>query len=250
MPTYTPGRFVWHELFTPDIVKAKGWYGELFGWTYQAMPMPEGEYTMIYAGELGIGGFMSLEVLPKGTPSHWLAYVSADPDAVAKATGANGGRVLKEPFDIVEGMRMTVIQDPTGGVLAAFRSPKGDEPERDRPEPSTFCWDQLNSSDPVRAKAFYSAAIGWTTRPFGAPGIEVFVREGARDAASVMRAPPDAPSHWLTYVLVPSLADSRGRVQRLGGKIWLEHQAVPGVGAISVVADTSGATFGLFEPAS
>jgi len=250
MPTHTPGRFVWHELFTPNVQKSKRWYGELFGWTYEDAPVQGMTYTMIKAGGAGVGGFMSLDILPKGVPAHWLAYVSADPDAVAKGVQEGGGQVLKEPFDIPDVGRMVVFQDPTGGVLAGFRGNKGDEPEVERPSLGTFCWDQLNTSDPEKAKAFYQKAVGWTTRAFATPGLEVFVREGDRDTASIMQAPGGAPTHWLAYVVVDKLEEARAVVKRLGGLVWLEHQAVPGVGAISVVADADGATIGLFEPQS
>lgn len=250
MPAYTPGRFVWHELITPDIAKSKGWYGELFGWSYSEMSMPDMTYTVIQAAGAGIGGVMPLDAMPrKDIPPHWIGYVSADADAVAAATRQAGGTVLHGPFDVSDVGRITVFSDPTGGVLASYRSAKGDEPEPERPGVGTFCWDQLNTTDPAKAGAFYATVLGWKTRPFdGAPDLQIFQREGGKDTASLLKAPPGAPSHWLTYVLVPNLSDARQRAVRLGGKVHLEHHAVPGVGSISVVADTFGAVIGLFEP--
>jgi len=76
MASYTPGRFVWHELMTPDVEKSKGFYAELLGWTFQAMPMPGMDYTMVMSGPTGVGGIMPLSALPmKGVPPHWLGYV-------------------------------------------------------------------------------------------------------------------------------------------------------------------------------
>jgi len=249
MPAYTEGRFVWHELMTPDIEKSKGWYGELLGWTYQEMSMPNMTYTMIQAGSTGVGGFMSLDALPKGVPPHWLGYVSADADAVASATRKAGGQVLHEPFDVGDVGRIAVLSDPTGGVWATYRGAKGDEPEPERPAVGTFCWDQLNTSDPAKAATFYGSVLGWTTRPFeGAADLQVFRRAGGKDAGSLMKAPPGVPSHWLSYVLVSNLSQTRQRAAKLGGRVHLEHQDVPGVGAISVVADGFGAALGLFEP--
>ena len=36
------GTFYWNELMTRDAEKAKAFYGATLGWTFDAMPMPEG----------------------------------------------------------------------------------------------------------------------------------------------------------------------------------------------------------------
>ena len=41
------GRFVWFEYVSKDLKKAQGFFGELFNWTTQDVPMPQGAYTMI-----------------------------------------------------------------------------------------------------------------------------------------------------------------------------------------------------------
>lgn len=250
MSTYTPGRFVWHELMTPDVEKAKGFYAELFGWTFQSMPMPGMDYTIIQNAGAGIGGVMPLSAVPMpGVPPHWLGYVSADADAAAAATRKAGGNVLGEPFDVPDVGRIAILQDATGAAWATYRGLKGDEPEVERPAAGTFCWDQLNTTDPSKAAAFYASTLGWTTRPFhDSKDLSVFMREGGRETASLMSAPPGVPSHWLTYVLVGKLADARGRAVRMGAQVHLEHLPVQGIGTISVIGDPAGAAIGLFEP--
>jgi len=250
MASYTPGRFVWHELMTPDVEKSQGFYAELLAWTYQKMPMPGMDYTIALAGGTGIGGIMPLSALPMpGVPPHWLGYVSAEADAAATATKKAGGHVLQEPFDVPEVGRIAILQDPTGAVWATYRGLKGDDSEPERPGLGTFCWDQLNTTEPAKASAFYASVLGWKTRPFGSgPDLQLFQREGDKDTASLMKAPAGVPSHWLSYVVVGKLADSRARAVRLGAQVHLEHLAVPGIGSISVIADPTGAAIGLFEP--
>ena len=53
--------FVHVELHTKDLAKAKAFYGQLFGWQLQDMPMPGGggNYTMIGVGEGTGGGMMT-----------------------------------------------------------------------------------------------------------------------------------------------------------------------------------------------
>ena len=47
--------FIHVELNTTDVAKAKSFYGKLFDWKLQDMPLPDGAYTMIEVGE-GTGG--------------------------------------------------------------------------------------------------------------------------------------------------------------------------------------------------
>ena len=37
---WTHGSFYWNELMTRDAEKAKKFYGDTIGWTFEAMPMP------------------------------------------------------------------------------------------------------------------------------------------------------------------------------------------------------------------
>ena len=47
--------FVHIELMSTDVGKAKAFYGKLFDWKLEDMPMPDMTYTMIKVGE-GTGG--------------------------------------------------------------------------------------------------------------------------------------------------------------------------------------------------
>ena len=55
----TSGRFVWCEYVSKDAQKAQGFFGELFGWGAKKVPMPQGDYAMISAGERTIGGYLA-----------------------------------------------------------------------------------------------------------------------------------------------------------------------------------------------
>ena len=67
-----PNPFVHNELATTDVASAKTFYGQLFSWKLDDVPMPSGPYTIIDAG----GGMMQ-QMIP-GAPSAWLPYVLVD----------------------------------------------------------------------------------------------------------------------------------------------------------------------------
>src|SRR5712691_5465639 len=68
--------FVHVELNTTDVDKAKAFYGKLFEWTLEDIPMGDLAYTMIKVGK-GTGGGIMKQLMP-GAPSAWLAYVEVD----------------------------------------------------------------------------------------------------------------------------------------------------------------------------
>ena len=113
--------FVHIELNTTDVNKAKAFYGSLFKWNLEDMPMGPGEtYTMIRVGE-GTGGGIMKHPVP-GAPSAWLAYVQVDDVAAstkkAKSLGAN---IMKDTTEIPNVGSFSVLIDPTGAALALFQ---------------------------------------------------------------------------------------------------------------------------------
>lgn len=247
---YTHGRFVWRELLTTDIEGAKGFYGELFGWSFKGVDMPDGKtYWLTHAGDKQVAGMMKKPDEVQA-PSHWAAYVSVDDvDAAVARAKSHGGQSPMPVMDLDNVGRMGVIIDPTGAVSWAFKSAQGDTPMTDRPKPGEFCWESLGAKDIAQAKAFYTEVYGWKASEFN--GMTVFgVGEGMENqVADVMPAPPQSPvSHWVSHVVVDDIAKARARVQQLGGSIMVEQIAVPNIGLISIVQDPQGAGISLFQP--
>lgn len=248
MADYTNGRFVWRELMTSDVDAAKKFYGELFGWSFKASEMPGFTYTMISAGEKGIGGMMALDAkMP--VPPHWSSYLSvADVDATVAKAKAAGGQIQVPPTDIPNVGRFAVIADPTGASSAPFHSTMGDPPVA-MPKLGEFCWESLVTTDIAKAQAFYKEVYGWTVGDGG--GMPTFgVGEGMdKQVASIVAAPPGVPSHWATYAVVEKLATARDRAKKLGGSVLVEEIDVPGIGKFAVLQDPQKAVLCAFEPA-
>ncbi len=113
--------FVHVELGTTDVAKAKGFYGKLFDWKLEDVPMGDGTmYTMIGVGT-GTGGGMAKQMMP-GAPSAWLAYVLVDDiEASTKKAESLGAKVM-QPVTEVMGMGwLSVIVDPTGAALGMWK---------------------------------------------------------------------------------------------------------------------------------
>jgi len=107
------------ELTTDDLGKAKEFYGSLFEWKLEEMPMEGGSYTMIETGEEPGGGMMATPA--PGVPTCWMTYVRVD-DAAATVDKARelGGMIHVERTPIPGIGFFAVIADPTGGVIGVF----------------------------------------------------------------------------------------------------------------------------------
>lgn len=110
----------WTELMTRDVAAARDYYGATCGWTFEAMPMPTGEYHIAMKGDKMVAGMMDMTGLPgmDDVPAHWNSYFAVDDiDAVCDATIAAGGKVVQPPWDMPGTGRIAMLQDPTGAVM-------------------------------------------------------------------------------------------------------------------------------------
>jgi uncharacterized protein len=115
--------FVHSELNTTDAGKAKDFYGKLFEWKLEDVPMGGGTYTMIKVGDGTIGGIQKHPV--PGAPSGWLTYVLVDDihDATKKAASL-GGKVMMDVTEVMGAGWFSVITDPTGAALGLWQAKK------------------------------------------------------------------------------------------------------------------------------
>jgi predicted enzyme related to lactoylglutathione lyase len=239
------GRFVWHDHVSGDASAAREFYGKLLGWTTEIWKPGEIDYPMITANGQMHGGFGPAQ---GGAPSHWLGHVVVDDvDAAASRAEAAGGALLSEPMDIPEVGRMAAIRDPQGAVFSAF-APAGEGPI---PE-GVFVWDELQTTDVEGAKSFYTEVLGWTTADMdmGEQGTYTMFRSGDADRAGAMQLPPglQAPPHWLVYIGTDDVDATVAKAKELGATPYMEGVDIPNVGRLAVLADPTGATFGLFQP--
>lgn len=106
---------------------------------------------------------------------------------------------------------------------------------------------ELQTRDVNKAKKFYASLFEWKLEDF--PAMEyTIIKVGEGTGGGIMKNPvPGAPDNWLPYILVDDIAASTKKAQSLGGKIRKEVTEIPGMGWFSVIADPTGAVFGLWQ---
>ena len=157
----TRGTFSWTDLGTTDAAGAKTFYGGLFGWEFEDMPVPDAPYTMARLGGKAVGALYerSADQPPdrrrRGSPtSRSRTPTRREP---RRRAGGDGdlGAVRRHG-----GGRMAVLQDPTGAVFAIWQPGQSIGAELVN-DPGAITMNQLNTGDPEAASGFYSELFGW-----------------------------------------------------------------------------------------
>lgn len=246
---FRPGYVVWRELVTSDVEASKRFYGELFNWTIDAVPMGPVTYYMLKSGERPVGGMVNPG--QPGVPTHWMSYVSSqEVDEAAKRATKAGGEVLAGPDTMGPG-RFAILRDPSGAAIALWHAQDGDGEAPGKPGRGEFCWDELATASAVKVEAFYRDVFGWTIGAFDPQGlIQVWKKGDAVLGGLNTQIPPGTPAHWMNYVVVDELGAARERGRKLGATVLVDDVPVADFGRIAILRDAQGGVIGLFEDRS
>ncbi|WP_341502159.1 VOC family protein [Gallaecimonas sp. GXIMD4217] len=121
-PFTTHGAFSWAELMCDDVDRAKAFYGELFGWTYDTLPMQDGEYHVAICGGQKIAGIMKKPPQAADMPTMWGNYVTVlDINHTARFAEELGATILVPPTPIPGVGIFCLFQSPSGELLSAIQ---------------------------------------------------------------------------------------------------------------------------------
>lgn len=245
------GDFIWYELMTSDLDGAEAFYGPLLGWTFNEPP-PEGmDYRIFSSGKDGVGGLMAL---PDGAPMPpmWLGYIGVDDvDARAARIRNAGGQIHVEPQDIPGVGRFAFVADPQGVPFYIMRGASDETSTSfayETPKDGHCAWNELSSSDPAGAMAFYTGQFGWVKdgdMDMGPLGKYEFIRHGEQIGAIMPMMPEQPMPVWTYYFRVPDIDAAKSQAESSGGQIVHGPSEVPGGDFIISGIDPQGAMFSL-----
>jgi uncharacterized protein len=146
------GKFVWHDLLTDDVVKAKEFYAGLFDWSFE----DHQGYTTIYQHDKAIGGMMQVaHTSDKNPEAVWLPSLSVDNvDSAIVDVKANKGTVLKGPIDMPQRGRGVLVSDAQGAHIVLLHA-KGGDPMDTTPKIGEWLWNELWTADPKESENLY-----------------------------------------------------------------------------------------------
>jgi uncharacterized protein len=257
---YEPGTFSWVELSTTDPDGAKAFYGELFGWEADDLPIPEeaggGVYTTARLGGEAVAALpqQRSDQRDAGIPPNWFSYVTvASANEAATKAKELGGSVHMDAFDVMTAGRMAVIGDPTGAVFGVWQA--GDSIGATLVnDPGCLTANELSTNDVERAAEFYSALFGWRVSEAdtqGGPRYWLIDHPGAAQGRNggMRELSPEqqgVPPHWMPYFTVADADATVATAKAGGGEVHAGPFEIP-AGRIAVISDPQGAFFGIFE---
>jgi len=251
--TTARGRFVWHELITPNAAGAHEFYSKAVGWQQQPWEQNK-SYSMFVtsAGPLGAA------VENRSAVPHWLAYIGVPSVDAAVATAVRlGAKVVTPPTDIPNAGRHAALTDPQGGAFAVHSSTMAPSPER-TPSHGEFSWHELATTvDPTLVFPFYAELFGWDEmmrHDMGAPmgTYLIFGRNGKQLGGMFNKGTMGRPgsAYWLSYVSVPNLDHAVEQAKAGRGAVLHGPADVPGGDKIAQLMDPHGAFFAMHWSAS
>lgn len=116
---YKQGDLCHLELPVKDKARAKSFYGEVFGWTFQ--DVSEMDYTLFFTpGKVVGGGFFTPS---ERMPDKVINYMMVDSlDKTAEKVVAMGGKTLGPKIDVGGEGSLMHIQDSEGNLIAIWQN--------------------------------------------------------------------------------------------------------------------------------
>ena len=252
------GSHVWYELMTTDPDGATKFYSAAVpGWSIGEPIGGDQDYRMIGRSDGGFGGGvlnLTDEMQSHGARPIWLGYIGVDDvDATVAAIESRGGKALMPAFDIPQG-RIAMVADPQGNPFYIMKpvppanDPNGQSDVFSPTEEQRVAWNELTTSDPAAARAFYGDLFGWTSdefMPMGELGEYRFFAHAGTTIGAVCQPGPDGSAGWRYYIRVPSIAQAVEAVKGGGGTIAMGPHEVPGGDHIIIGRDPQNAEFAL-----
>jgi uncharacterized protein len=126
------------------------------------------------------------------------------------------------------------------------------------PQPGSFCWTEIASSDAEKCKSFYSNVFGWkfqdSTAVADGFAYHEFYPDGDYPSGGLYQISqemfgegPMPPPHFLTYVAVDDVDENAKLAVELGGKIIKEPMDIPNTGRFAIIQDPTGAMIATFK---
>jgi predicted enzyme related to lactoylglutathione lyase len=246
------GRFVWHELTTPNKAGAHDFYSKAVGWAKQAWEQ-DPSYTMFAAASGPLGASIESR---EDTP-HWRPYIGTlDVDeAVATATRL-GAKVLTPASSLPNAGRFAVLEDPHGAKFGVHSSPTEPRPETPAVY-GEFYWHELaTTTDPVAAFAFYKELFGWdevNRHDMGPMGIYLLFGRNGREIGGMFdkgKQGEKGGAHWVGYVRVPNMDAAVATIQSERGTLLNGPMEVPSGEWVAQFRDPHGASFAVLVTAA
>jgi uncharacterized protein len=121
MTGFTTNAIGWFEIGTDDPQSTRGFYADLFGWSFSDTSMPEYSRVTTAGTDPLPGGIMNTA---GQTPNYATFYiVVADVPAACAKAEQTGGKTLLQPTTTPDGLVFAQLLDPSGNRIGVLTPP-------------------------------------------------------------------------------------------------------------------------------
>ena len=244
-----PGKFVWFDLITDDLIATRSFYSQVFGWQFRDAAPDSSDYVLIHNANRDIGGaVLHKQASAKVGGARWLALISvADMDQALRRVEQQGGKVVAPPKAVPRRGTHALVRDAEGAYFGLLRSDSGDP--ADKPvDDGDFFWADLLAREPAHAAEFYRAVAGYdvSNEQIGRGIDRIVLSSGGYARAGIAPLPAAVKQPgWLPYVLVADVPGTVKKVSAAGGRVLVEPRAELLDGNLAVIADPRGGVLGI-----
>ena len=246
---YLYGKFVWHDLITDDVPAARDFYGELFGWEFEGRGGDGAPYLTAVQDDKPLAGIVKTDRLQEQVnESRWISYISVrDVDKVASYILNSGGLIYKAPMELEVRGRQAIVGDNSGAAFGIINADGGDPSDAGSKEGS-WLWDELVTDYPEDVVTFYASLAGYESHvrsDENSKDYYILSLEGKQRAGITSIPWQNAKPNWIPYIMVSDLTAKISQAEGLGARIIIAPDQNIQNGNIAILADPTGAVFGL-----
>jgi hypothetical protein len=247
------GAPTWIDLATSDLERAKQFYGNVFGWTFESAGPEYGGYVNAFSGGHAVAGLMTND--PQwNSPDGWTTYLHTADIRATLATAVEAGAVTcaqpVEPTEVKDKGWMAMLVDPTGAFFGLWQ-PIEHHGFEVFGEAGAPIYHQLTSRDYAKALDFYRRVFGWQIESvsdtdefrYSTADFDGEALVGIMDGTTI-NMPEGVPSNWFFFLGSDDVDKTVALVRDNGGSVIRDAEDTP-YGRLAAVADPTGAGFNL-----
>lgn len=267
MSFMTPGSVVWFEIGTTEPEAVQDFFGSLLGWVFEVDPDSSVDgrtYTRITApgASWPMGAIQQGET---GGEAISLSVYSADVAADVERLKRLGATVLVPATTVGDVTVFARLKDPRGNPFSLFsRTASHRLQERAEateehmeqsayaPQPGSFAWFEIGTTDTETTQRFYTQAFGWRFEKDDSAGGKPYdnVFTGNQWPSGGMydhSADPAGVDYAMPSILSTDVPAAADRASALGATVELGPDTNPDGLVYARLKDPRGNRFGLFS---
>lgn len=233
----------WADLTVSDVPAACAFYSDVLGWSFSESEPSSGDVVI---ARVNGAAAAAIGRSSDHAPAAWTPYIASDDlDATSRVITKNGGSILEPPAVVGSLGHGLQAADSTGGRFGVWRAGSliGAEIVN---EAGALGWEDLRSSDPKAARAFYRSVFGYAFAPLTAagPDYELFMLPNENIPLGGMGGMSGSvgDSHWVVHFVVPNVMQAEAAAESRGGSTLVPPFDTP-YGWMMQLADPVGADF-------